>query len=341
MATALLGSLQEFQPDNAMIKDYLERVQLYIEANAIPEGRQRAVLLSIIGSKIYAVLSDLLAPALPREKTFVEISAVLKQYFELKRVVIAERFHFHNREQQVGESMADYEAALRRLATNCRFGEFLQQALRDRFVCGLRNEAIQRRLLSEKELTHTKAMELAQAMEAADQNAKSLKAAEPYIHQFSAPSPLPAPSPCHRCGRKNYKPQDCHFREATCDICGKKGHISTVCRSRTQGGGQRRPRMQRRHDAKWVASERDAAKGKATDAAEERHRTSTDEFHLFKVNERTSGPMLMEVCANGKLLPLEIDTGGRPFDNLRGDKEESVSCGTIARLVPHPRDIHR
>ena len=148
MATAPLGTLREFQPDTEMIKDYLERVALYIEANDIPAARQRAVLLSVVGSKTYAVLSDLLAPTLPKEKTYAEISAVLLKHYEPTRVVIAERFHFHKREQRAGESMADYEAALRRLATNCQFGEFLEQALRDRFVCGLRNEAVQRRLLS-------------------------------------------------------------------------------------------------------------------------------------------------------------------------------------------------
>ena len=229
MATAPLGTLQEFQPEGEEIKDYLERVQLYIEANAIPNDRQRAVLLSVVGSKMYAILSDLLAPTLPREKTYVEISTVLKQHFEPKRVVIAERYHFHKREQLSGESMADYEAALRRLATNCKFGEFLGQALRDRFVCGLRNEAVQRRLLSEKDLTHTKAMEIAQAMEAADRNAKSLKGTEPSIHQFVSQTPDRAP--CTRCGRKNHKPQDCRFREAVCDICGKKGHISRCART--------------------------------------------------------------------------------------------------------------
>ena len=220
MATAPLGTLQEFQLEGEEIKDYLERVQLYIEANAIPNDRQRAVLLSVVGSKTYAVLSDLLAPTLPREKTYVEISTVLKQHFEPKWVVIAERYHFHKRVQHSGESMANYEAALRRLATNCIFGDFLGQALRDRFVCGLRNEAVQRRLLSEKDRTHTKAMEIAQAMEAADQNAKSLKGTEPSIHWFI--SQMPDRAPCTRCGWKNHKPQDCHFREAVCDICGKK-----------------------------------------------------------------------------------------------------------------------
>ena len=41
-------------------------------------------------------------------------------------------------------------------------------------MCGLRHEAIQRRLLSETDLTYAKAMEIAQGMEAADRHSKSL-----------------------------------------------------------------------------------------------------------------------------------------------------------------------
>ena len=35
----------------------------------------------------------------------------------------------------------------------CDFGEFLEQALRDRFVCGLANTILQKCLLTEKKLT--------------------------------------------------------------------------------------------------------------------------------------------------------------------------------------------
>ena len=46
--------------------------------------------------------------------------------------MIAERFHFHRRQQAPGESIADYNAALRTLATRCQFGAYLEEALRDR-----------------------------------------------------------------------------------------------------------------------------------------------------------------------------------------------------------------
>ena len=46
--------------------------------------------------------------------------------------------------------MADYVVTLKRLSATCDFGEFVKQALRDRLVCGLRDENIQRRLLTMK-----------------------------------------------------------------------------------------------------------------------------------------------------------------------------------------------
>lgn len=59
-------------------------------------------------------------------------------------------------------------AELRCLSTHCKFEGFLDEALRDRLVCGLRNEAIQKKLLTEADLTLTKAVELAVRMEATE-----------------------------------------------------------------------------------------------------------------------------------------------------------------------------
>ena len=42
---------------------------------------------------------------------------------------------------------------LRQLARMCNFGQYLETALRDQFVCGLRDEKCQRELLSIQDLT--------------------------------------------------------------------------------------------------------------------------------------------------------------------------------------------
>ena len=82
----------------------------------------------------------------------------------------------HQRNQESGESVSEYLAALRRLAKDCHYEGFLNEALQDRFVCGLASDCMQRRLFLEKDLTLQKAMELALAMEAADKDAMTMQA---------------------------------------------------------------------------------------------------------------------------------------------------------------------
>jgi hypothetical protein len=110
---------------------------------------------------------------LPQEKSLADIIAALKDHFEPKPIVIAQRFHFHRRNQLPAESVAEYVAELRRLSTHCDFGAYLNGALRDWLVCGLHQESIQKRLLAVKDLTVKDAMETAQGMEAADDESTS------------------------------------------------------------------------------------------------------------------------------------------------------------------------
>ena len=166
MARSTFGQLQEFQPESETIAAYLERASLYFQANSIAEEKQVAVFLSVIGAKNYSLLRSLTA----QDKSYEDLVSALTTHFQPKPIVIAERFHFYRRNQAVGESLAQYIAELRRLATHCAFGEQLNDALRDRLVCGLRSESIQKRLLTEDNLTFAKAYDLAQGMEAADKN---------------------------------------------------------------------------------------------------------------------------------------------------------------------------
>ena len=53
-----------------------------------------------------------------------------------------------------GESIATFVAALRELGEHCGYGETLPDMIRDRLVCGVNYESIQKRLLSKKNLTY-------------------------------------------------------------------------------------------------------------------------------------------------------------------------------------------
>ena len=153
MATPVLGTLTAFNDEVESIKTYLERIDLYFTANSVAAGKQVPALLTAIGPTTYSLLSNLFAPAAPKDQSLADITTALTKHFEPTRSVIAERFHFHRRNQTPNELIVEYLAALRQAALHCKFGAFLDEALRDRFVGGLRVEAIQKRLLSEADLT--------------------------------------------------------------------------------------------------------------------------------------------------------------------------------------------
>ena len=314
---AKYGCIEKFLPESDSIRSYLERVELYFDANGIAEDKQVPILLSSIGASTYALLRDLVAPNAPGTLTLARIKEVLTAHFEPKRNVIAERFYFHKRVQAMGESIADFDVALRKLATHCEFGATLEETLRDRLVCGLRHEAIQRRLLSKSGLTYQKALETAQAMESADTNTQSFKDPEPPIRKVSRRIPRSEElRSCRSCGRTNHSREDCRFRDATCYACGKQGHIAPACKSApaqkflSKKGTSRKPygktaKTHRLEDEEHSHGSDDSSSGKF-----ELHymgKRSTEPVHYME--KRSTEPVQVQMRVNGKRLDMEVDTG--------------------------------
>ena len=148
MAT-VIGQVEPFQTGMDDWEQYAERLEQYFTANSIEdEGKRRAVFLTVVGRETYSLLCNLLAPEKLATKTYPKLVAVAKDHVAPKPPIIAERFRFHRRCQGEAESVTQYMAELRKLADKCDFGTYLEQALRDWLVCGLRQEAIQRKLLT-------------------------------------------------------------------------------------------------------------------------------------------------------------------------------------------------
>ena len=153
----------------------------------------------------------------------------------------------HRCEQKPGEKVGSYVVALKELAATCEFGSFLNEALRDRLVRGLRSEAVQRSLLSEKDLTWKTGQEIAQAMKMANQENRSfgqgttgsVKQATPpggdgKVHAVSKSGSYHGnrgyksdqqKRHCFRCRDSRHMADDCRFNDAICRKCGKKGTL--------------------------------------------------------------------------------------------------------------------
>ena len=137
---ATIGILPKFHLQKGSFTAFVERVQFLLSANGVHEDKHAAVLLSAIDEETHVILRNLLAPTLPKEMTFDQIVKTLVDHFEPRRLVIVERFRFHQRNQHPDESVAEFVAKLRWLTKDCEFKDHLDEALRDCFVCGIQNE---------------------------------------------------------------------------------------------------------------------------------------------------------------------------------------------------------
>ena len=232
----LHGVIGQFDRDADDWDSYCERFDLYSSANDInaPEKR-RAVFLSVCGASTYELIRSLVAPDKPTDKTLVELTKLVKDHLTPRPSSIVQRFHFNARTQSENESVSQYVAELRKLAETCEFDASLENMLRDRLVCGLRDPKTQRRLLAELQLTFGKAFEIAQASELAEKSVKDLQG-QSQTDSVQALKLEPAKhrkwqsSVCSHCGGK-HQSSKCRFRDAECYSCGKTGHIAKVCRS--------------------------------------------------------------------------------------------------------------
>ena len=98
-------------------------------------------------------------PRTPTDKSLGELVNLVKNHLNPRPSSIVYRFKFNSHFRQQGETIQQYVAELRNISEHCEFGDQLEKMLRDRLVCGLNEERIQRRLLAESQLEFKKAME--------------------------------------------------------------------------------------------------------------------------------------------------------------------------------------
>ena len=224
---SIIGQLREFDRTKESFEAYIERLENFMKANGVKSENQVAVLLTAIGPETYGLLRNLLTPEKPDARSYEELVEILNNHLHPKPLVIAERFNFHNRFRNDSESVADFAAQLKKLSAHCEFGTFLDEALRDRFVCGLRRESIQRKLLGEKTLDLSKALHIAQSMEKEEKKSSEL--------MDSGSSGMLKTEEVHRLGGKARKPkkfskQKGEKAKGACYRCGNTEHYSSECK---------------------------------------------------------------------------------------------------------------
>ena len=82
-----------------------------------------------------------------------------------------ERCTFNLAKHEEQKTVADFVARIRKLSMHCNFKDILNDMLRDKLVCGLRDKDTRIKLFEEKNLKFETALEIATAHEIAVKNA--------------------------------------------------------------------------------------------------------------------------------------------------------------------------
>ena len=295
--------------------------------------------MSTIGPAAYHTLGNLVAPKKPSEESYDRLIEVMTGYFNPKPLVTMQRYKFYSRFCQPGESVSSFVAELRSLAKDCAFdGTALEENLRDCLVCGIDDLTIQKRLLSEQELTFKKAFDIAQSHESAKRNIQTLQGSTHHSTEVHKLQQTLSSSPCYRCGQTSHQQNQCRFKEATCHFCGKTGHIKSVCRSRisssrysnssstirspsssTHPSDRRRPYSSNRRDSyrpsldrqdRSSASRRYPDTRRSSDVKQiTEEPVNSQEYDLFNLPSGSRAPFYVTVSIDNVSLPMEVDTG--------------------------------
>ena len=144
-----------------------------------------ATFITCIGKEALEVHNGLLFASEEEKSNMTKVLELWETHCIGKTNVIYERYKFNNRSQEQTELIDTYVNALRALAETCDFGALKDQLIRDRIVCGFRDNAVRRKLLQESKLTLAICVNICRAAEATSSQLKEMAPSQQQQHHSS------------------------------------------------------------------------------------------------------------------------------------------------------------
>lgn len=241
--------------DESTVEDYFKRFSWALQLSKIPANEYANYVRVYMGSELLNALKFLVSPRSPEDLSFDEITNILIKHFDHSRNKYAESIKFRSIIQGENEPIADFALRLRKSATYCEYGNFLDRMLIEQLLHGLRSCEMCDEVIAKEPATFEEAYKITHELEATRKTtnkvtsskqvapeeinklgygAAQFKNKNKFISEldqdaFQNQSKLS----CYGCGG-SHKRSQCYFFDKNCRKCGKKGHIARVCRSKVQ-----------------------------------------------------------------------------------------------------------
>uniref|UniRef100_A0AAV2KDB0 ribonuclease H n=1 Tax=Knipowitschia caucasica TaxID=637954 RepID=A0AAV2KDB0_KNICA len=216
------------------------------------EKVQAATLRRVMGSECRHVYKHNLTLTAEQQEDVKAILDALENYFKPKRNVIFERYVFGNCRQDDSEPIDSFVTRLREKAASCDYGELREELIRDRLVLGISDEGVRRRLLREKDLTLSSAIDMCRGAEMTDIKLKMMTPDRlvesvniTYKRQQRPTQRSDRPQysmqgtgndiTCKYCGGSHKRGRDaCPAFGKACRRCGTQNHFAKVCMKKSR-----------------------------------------------------------------------------------------------------------
>ena len=167
-------------------------------------------------------------------------------------------------------------------------------------MCGMKDEKVQRHLLTISDLTFKKALEEAEIAERAAKDAAQFHEAEAEVHKLQRKPK----QHCFRC-EGFHSPQTCRYVNEGCWYCGKRGHITQACRARKRKDGHTKG------GSKGEETSKTQAVKKIEGDMKQDKDGSDEEGSLYSIGTNqwtTNNPAIVTMEIEGSPIRMELDT---------------------------------
>ena len=251
--------------------------------NRFEDEFKTATFLSCIGEDALEIFEGLDFPSEDDRKKLEVVITKFQEFYLGETNETYERFVFNSRQKKENETVDQYITTLRRLAQTCNFCACLRDSLiRDRLVLGFNNNDIQKKLLQDRKLTLTKAIDICRSSEKTKQQVKNISADnatnEAEINAFvnnkteagsrergrvgvDRRDGRPNQIRCRYCGTTHQRKKElCPAFGSRCNKCSRENHFAKVC--------MRKEKIQRKKSVRAVSGNESTDSGDSIQTVE-------------------------------------------------------------------------
>ena len=324
LTSDLKGSWQRFK----QLWDSYEILTGMDKKSETDKGRV-AMFITAIGDDALEIHNHLPYKSPDEKGNISKILEYWSQHCEGKTNVIYERYQFNNCVQGSDDSFDAFLMKLRALAVTCEFGALSDDFIRDRIVCGVKNNTLRKQMLQKPNLKLDDAVSLCKAAEATLHQSEAMQ--QPSSSELNAVrESQPKPkflNMCRFCSQSHENDKyKCPALNRTCKVCGKLNHFanSKVCKGKQKYSSQSKRRHAKKSSKKYSKHAANAVQSSASDSDTD----TCSDYEALTVEEEISN---VHSCASSPQKQTKIMS-----DFIIGSNvvKTQVDCGASCNVLP-------